>query len=275
LIIAIDGPGSAGKSTVARMLAGDLGFLYIDTGAMYRAVALAVIRRGIGTDDEGAVAAALDQIAVSIDHDPATGEQIVYLGVEDVSALIRSPEMSIGASDVSRIPAVRLRLVDLQRKIAEGRDVILDGRDIGTFVFPNAEKKFFLTASAETRAERRWLELRAKGEDVSYDECLRDLNYRDHNDSARAFAPLAMAEDALCVKTDGMTAREAADLIRSHILDGGGGHLHNDCVVAADDAGGEHLHNDCGVAADDGDSGYYRNNSGVAADDGGAGRNPL
>jgi len=217
LKIAIDGPGGAGKSTVAKIIAKRLGIVYIDTGAMYRAVALGAITNGIDPCDAEAVIGGLDRIDIGVAHDAVTGEQSVSLGGEDVTDLIRAPRISTGASDVSRIPEVRIRLVELQRKIAAGRDVILDGRDIGTYVFPDAEKKYYLTASACERARRRYLELRVRGECATYGECLSALLNRDRNDSTRAFAPLAVAEDAVCVDTEGMTAREAAEFIRADI----------------------------------------------------------
>ena len=222
LIIAVDGPGSAGKSTVAKIIARDLGIIYIDTGAMYRAAALGAIRLGIGTGDEAAVLSAMDSQPVSISHDAGTREQRVFLGGEDVTGLIRAPRVSIGASDVSRIPAVRIRLVELQRRYAEDHPVIMDGRDIGTYVFPEADKKYYLTASPGERARRRYLELRAKGECATYEECLRDLTYRDTNDSSRAFAPLSVASDALYVETDNMIAREVADFLLADIKMGQG-----------------------------------------------------
>ena len=216
--IAIDGPASAGKSTVAMFLAKSLGMTYIDTGAMYRAVALGVISRGIGTGDAEAVIAELDRLSVNVGHDDGSGEQIVYLNGEDVTSKIRTPLISNGASDVSRIPEVRLRLVELQREAAIGRDVIMDGRDIGTYVFPDADIKYFLTASASERARRRYLELRAKGECASYEDCLSDLVTRDENDKNRAFAPLAAAKDAVFIWTDDMTALETTDFLRTDIL---------------------------------------------------------
>ena len=217
--IAIDGPGGAGKSTVAKLLAKKLGMTYIDTGAMYRAVALAVISKGIKAGDAEAVEAELDQIEVGIGHDGATGEQTVYLNGEDVTLRIRTPQITLGASDVSRIPAVRLRMVEQQRLIAKERDVVMDGRDIGTFVFPDAEKKYFLTASAGERARRRYLENRAKGDCARYDECLSDLLRRDENDSSRAFAPLVAADDAVIVDSSNMIAREVVDFLLRDIGD--------------------------------------------------------
>jgi cytidylate kinase len=191
---------------------------YIDTGAMYRAVALGVIKRGIRADAEEAIKAELNSMTVSVEHDATSGEQIIYLNGEDVTSKIRTPEISIGASDVSRIPEVRLRMVELQRKIAEDRDVIMDGRDIGTYVFPNANKKYYLTAASDERARRRYAELKTKGGCVTYEECLADLRYRDENDSNRDFAPLAMADDAIYVETDNMTAQQVADFLRCDIM---------------------------------------------------------
>ena len=208
--IAIDGPGSAGKSTVAKMLAACLGVVYIDSGAMYRGVAYYIIRQGKNPGDVPAVIGALSQIAVDISHDGVTGEQSVFLNGEDVTAKIRTPDISKGASEVSRIPEVRLRLVELQRKLATGRSVVMDGRDIGTYVFPDADRKYYLTAPAGIRAQRRYLEMRPKGGRSTYDEYLSDLLSRDENDSTRDFAPLAVADDAIYVETGNMTAREVA-----------------------------------------------------------------
>ena len=216
--IAIDGPSGAGKSTVAKLLAKNLGMTYIDTGAMYRAVALGVLSRGIKTGDAEAVIGELERLSINIEHDGVSGDQHIFLNGEDVTDRIRSPRISMGASDVSRVPEVRLRLVELQRKIAAGRDVIMDGRDIGTYVFPDADIKYFLTASAGERARRRYLELRAKGECVAYRDCLYDLIIRDENDKNRSFAPLAAANDAILVYSDGMTALEVADYLRTEIM---------------------------------------------------------
>ena len=216
--IAIDGPGGAGKSTAAKLLAKGLGMTYIDTGAMYRAVALAADMKGIAASDDGAVIGLLNDIDIGVSHDPVTGEQLISLDGRDVGGLIRTPRISAGASDVSRIPGVRIKLVELQRRIAAGRDVIMDGRDIGTYVFPDAEKKYFLTAAPETRAMRRFLELRGKGVDTTFEQCLSELRARDLNDSTRAFAPLAVAQGALVVETDDMEAAEVAEYLRSDVV---------------------------------------------------------
>lgn len=221
MIVAIDGPVASGKSTVARLIARALGMTYIDTGAMYRAVALGMLERGIGAGDAAAVIAALGGVDVRLAHDPATGEQKVYLDGVDVTSRIRAPNISIGASDVSRIPEVRIRMVALQRAMAADRDVIMDGRDIGTYVFPGADRKYYLTAPPCERARRRYLEQRAGGGDATFEDCLRDLLYRDENDSSRAFAPLAKADDALCVQTGGMSVHEVSEFLRLDITRAG------------------------------------------------------
>jgi cytidylate kinase len=215
--IAIDGPGGAGKSTVAKLLAKKMGMTYIDTGAMYRAVALAVIRRGLDFRDEASVVGALDGVRLSISHDAASGAQRVWLNGDDVTGAIRTPEVSIGASEVSKFRDVRLKMVGQQRAIAENADVVMDGRDIGTVVFPDADVKFYLTATEETRARRRYLELSQKGSRASYEECLRDLAYRDENDSKREFAPLKPADDAIEVDTGELSAAEVADALYDYI----------------------------------------------------------
>jgi cytidylate kinase len=209
--IAIDGPVGAGKTTVARLLAQKLHMTYIDTGAMYRAVALAVARRGLDCRDEAAVRGVLGGMSIEVSHDAASGAQLISLNGADVSEAIRSPEISIGASEVSKFRDVRQKLVELQRAIAAGADVVMDGRDIGTHVFPDADLKFFLTASAEMRARRRHSELLAKGGGVSYEDCLKDLKYRDENDSGRELAPLKAADDAIVLDTGAMSAAEVAD----------------------------------------------------------------
>ena len=198
--IAIDGPSGAGKSSLARSCAAKFGFLYVDTGAIYRTVGLAAFRRGIDRRDEAAVSALLPELDIQMAYN-AQGEQCMFLNGEDVSKEIRLPEISICASDVSALPAVRAYLLEMQRKMAREHNVIMDGRDIGTVVLPDAELKIFLTASAEARAERRMKELVAKGVEADFEEVLRDIRYRDEQDSNRETAPLKPAEDSVLVDT--------------------------------------------------------------------------
>ena len=210
--IAIDGPAGAGKSTIAKSAAKELGFVYIDTGAMYRAIGLAAIRAGVDPDkDIQAVEKLLPDIKVDISH--SKSGQLVFLNGEDVSTEIRLPDVSVAASDVSRIPAVRSKLLDLQRSIAEKTDVIMDGRDIGTVVLPDAQLKIFLTASVEERAMRRYRELCEKGIECNFDEVKKDMAYRDKNDSERDIAPLKPADDSIIVDTTGKTLEESVDML--------------------------------------------------------------
>ena len=211
LKIAIDGPAGAGKSTIAKAVAKTLGFVYIDTGAMYRAIGLAAHRRGVDTTDAAAVSAILDEIEVSISHD-ARGQR-VYLNKEDVSEEIRLPEISVAASHVAVIPAVRLKLVELQRKLAQQTDVIMDGRDIGTYVLPDAQLKIFLTADLAERARRRYAELTEKGVATTLDAVTEDMAFRDKNDSGRDFAPLKPAQDSVMVDSTAMTLDETVEKI--------------------------------------------------------------
>ncbi len=214
--VAIDGPAGAGKSTIARAAAKELGFVYIDTGAMYRAVALYAVRCGVDTkNDPDGVIALLPEIEIGIRH--VDGVQRIFLGGEDVSEAIRLPEISVGASDVAVIPAVRLKLVELQRKLSETQDVIMDGRDIGTYVLPDAEVKIFLTADVKERAQRRYKELCEKGVACEFEEVLQDMEYRDKNDSGRAFAPLKQAEDAILVDSTNLSPDESIDRVTSLI----------------------------------------------------------
>ena len=210
--IAIDGPSGAGKSTIARTAAKRFGFIYVDTGAIYRTVGLAAYRGGIDRRDASAVEALLPQLEIAMRYTDA-GEQHMYLNGEDVTALIREPEISICASDVAALPAVRAFLMELQRRMARENSVIMDGRDIGTVVLPDAEVKIFLTASAEARARRRLLELEQKGMKQSFDEVLRDIEYRDEQDSHRAAAPLKKAEDAIVVDTSELDFDESLELV--------------------------------------------------------------
>ena len=209
--VAIDGPSGAGKSTLAKAAAAALGICYVDTGAIYRTIGYGVYCRGIDPSDAAAVAAVLPEMRLELHYDQA-GLQRMKLADRDVTEQIRLPEMSKYASKVSAIPAVRDFLLELQRDQARRRSVIMDGRDIGTVVLPDAEVKIFLTASAEVRAQRRCLELEQRGTPKPYDEVLRELNERDYNDSHRAAAPLRAAEDAIVVDTSALdfdASREA------------------------------------------------------------------
>ena len=205
--IAIDGPAGAGKSSIAKRAAAALGYIYVDTGALYRTIGLNALRRGVDTKDAAAVIGTLSDVQVSLRF--VDGEQRVFLGEEDVSAAIRTPEASMAASHVSAIPAVREHLFALQQNIAAQNNCLMDGRDIGTVVLPNADVKIFLTASAETRADRRCRELAEKGMPTPYDEVLRDIIERDYNDSHRDVAPLKQAEDAVLLDTSALSFDES------------------------------------------------------------------
>ncbi len=210
--IAIDGPSGAGKSTLARMAAKKLGYIYVDTGALYRTVGLYALRHGADVHDEQAVAALLPEIGIEMRYDGA-GVQRMILNGEDVSDLIRTPEVSMAASAVSALGPVRAFLLDTQRDMARRYDVIMDGRDIGTVVLPEANVKIFLTASPRERAHRRWRELREKGMDVALEDVLRDVETRDKNDSGRALAPLRPAEDAVMCDTTELDLEASLELI--------------------------------------------------------------
>jgi len=210
--VAIDGPSGAGKSTIAKMCAKKLGFLYVDTGAIYRTVGLAARNAGLGSKDEAGVVSLLPSIVIAMRHDKS-GLQRMILNGEDVSDEIRLPEISIYASDVSAMPAVRAFLLDKQRYFAETSNVIMDGRDIGTVVLPNADVKIFLTATSEERASRRLEELQLRGTETSYEEVLRDIIYRDKNDSTRSTAPLRPAQGAVIIDTTGNTLAQSYELI--------------------------------------------------------------
>ncbi|PYG87575.1 cytidylate kinase [Ruminiclostridium sufflavum DSM 19573] len=209
--IAIDGPAGAGKSTIAKKVSANLGFIYLDTGAMYRAVALKAISSGMDTKSQADLAKLIKDIDISISHE--NNIQKIFLDGIDVSESIRTPEVSSGASAVAVFREVRLKMVDLQRKIASDRDVVMDGRDIGSYVLPNADLKIFLTAAADERARRRFEELMQKGQKVSFDEVKSDMAARDSNDSSRSFAPLVRTSDAIEVDSTSMTIDEVVDRI--------------------------------------------------------------
>lgn len=218
--IAIDGPSGAGKSTLSKMVAKEFGLIYVDTGAMYRTIGLFVQRNGVGSKDTENVVKLLPQIRIEMKYDE-TGTQRMILNGEDVSDDIRLPQISIYASDVSAMPAVRAYLLEMQRSMAKTYDVIMDGRDIGTVVLPEAGLKIFLSADAEDRAARRFAELHERGIATTYVEVLKDINYRDDNDSKRAAAPLKPADDSVIVDTTGNTLNDSfkliSDLVRKHL----------------------------------------------------------
>ncbi len=208
--VAIDGPAGAGKSTVAKAAAKELGYIYVDTGALYRTIALNAVRNGV-IDDTDKIIKMLDNTVVELKH--IDGVQAVYLNGEDVSALIRTPEISMGASKVSAIPKVREFLLELQRDIARKNNVIMDGRDIATVVLPNADVKIFLFASPECRAQRRYKELIEKGEQLKYEDVLADVNQRDYQDSHREIAPLRPSEDSVMCDTSELNLEESIEAV--------------------------------------------------------------
>lgn len=212
IAIAIDGPAGAGKSTISKSAAKQLGFIYIDTGALYRTVGLAASRAGVKPVEGKEVDELLSRINVELTFNDK-GEQVVLLDKEDVSGLIRTPEASMMASAISAVPAVRTYLLDLQRDMAKKNNVIMDGRDIGTVILPDAEVKIFLTAAPEARAERRYKELVEKGMDVKYEDILEDVKTRDYNDTHRDIAPLKQADDAILADTTDIDLQGSIDLI--------------------------------------------------------------
>ena len=214
--IAIDGPSGAGKSSLAKALAKDLGYVYVDTGAMYRSIGLYAVRAGVDPHDAEAVAALLPRIKLDIRL--LDGTQHVYLNGEDVSEAIRAEQIGMAASAVSAHPAVRAFLLETQRGLAADQNVLMDGRDIGTVVLPNATVKIYLTASAEARAERRRKELEQKGQPADYATVLADIQQRDYQDTHRAIAPLKQADDAILVDTSDIDLQASFDLLKSTIL---------------------------------------------------------
>lgn len=215
--IAIDGPAGAGKSTVARAVAKKLGILYLDTGAMYRAMALKAMREGIDPNDKEQVLPLLECTEIYAKN--IGGTQHTYLDGEDVSGLIRTPEISRGASDISAIPDVRIKLAQIQRNIAHTSDVVMDGREIGSYVIPECENKFYVTASVDERARRRLLELKEKGKDngMTVEDMAKDIAERDYNDSHRAFAPLLRLPEAILIDTTDLTIDEAVNAVLKNL----------------------------------------------------------
>ena len=216
--IAIDGPAGAGKSTIAKTASKELGFIYVDTGALYRTVGLNAVRKGADLQSDDSIIATLtDDVKVELRF--IEGEQRMFLSGEDVSDKIRTPEASMAASRVSAVPKVREYLFDLQKKLARENNCVMDGRDIGTVVLPDADVKIFLTASPEARAERRFKELTEKGMDVKYEDVLADMIKRDYDDSHRAIAPLKQADDAILCDTSNIGLEESIALIIKTIKD--------------------------------------------------------
>ena len=213
--IALDGPSGSGKSTIAKFLSAKLNILYLDTGAMYRATAVKAIKLGIDTFDEEGVKTFIDDIDLKIKY--VDGVQRTFLDGEDVSEKIREPHVSMAASNISSLKCVRLKMVDMQRKIASEMSCVLDGRDIGSFVLPNADYKFFITASVAVRAKRRFLELKEKGHEVDFEELKKEIEQRDFNDRNRDFAPLVQAKDAIYIDTSDMTVDDVINKILYYI----------------------------------------------------------
>ncbi len=213
--IAIDGPAGAGKSTIAKLIASEKGYIYLDTGAMYRALAVYALKNGVDPVDEKAV----DKLVVGVDMDIKyiDGIQHIIVCGEDVTSKIRENHVSKAASDISAHPSVRIKLVELQREFAKTHDVVLDGRDIGTFVLPDTPYKFYLTASEEVRAMRRVKDLAERGQTVEFNTVLEEIKQRDYNDSHRQFAPLRQADDAVFIDSSDMSIEEVKDFILSKI----------------------------------------------------------
>ena len=215
ITIALDGPSGSGKSTIAKKLSNKLNILYLDTGAMYRATAVKALKLGIDTFDAKGVDTFINDINLEIKY--VDGAQRTYLDGEDVSERIREPEVSMAASNISSLKNVRLKMVDMQRKIAKGTSCILDGRDIGSYVLPDAEFKFYITASVDVRADRRYKELKLKGHEVDYEALKAEIEQRDYNDKNRDFAPLRKADDAIEIDTSFMTIEQVLNKILSFI----------------------------------------------------------
>ncbi|MDN5354635.1 MAG: hypothetical protein PWQ09_1391 [Candidatus Cloacimonadota bacterium] len=217
-VIAIDGPAASGKSTTAKLLAARLEYVYIDSGAMYRACALAALQNKIGLQERKKIKSMLDQIDIQIKYHPK-GNKIILNG-EDVSKRIRKADITKLSSEIAVIDIVRKKMVELQRKIGKDGAVIMDGRDIGTVVFPNADFKFFMIADIKTRAKRRWLEAKEKGEDLSLESIEKELRWRDENDANRKISPLKRAKDAIDIDTSDMSISEQVDFLYKIINQG-------------------------------------------------------
>ena len=215
ITIALDGPSGSGKSTIAKRLSQKLNILYLDTGAMYRATALKALKLNIDTFDEAGVKTFIDNIDLDIKY--IDGAQHTYLDGEDVSEKIREPQVSMAASNISSLKCVRLKMVDMQRKIASGTSCVLDGRDIGSYVLPNANHKFYVTASVDVRADRRFKELKLKGHDVDFKALRDEIEQRDFNDKNRDFAPLKKADDAIEIDTSFMTIEQVVNKVLSFV----------------------------------------------------------
>lgn len=215
IAVAIDGPAGAGKSTIARKVSEEIGFIYVDTGALYRTIGYYAILHNIDPEDKDKISACLDNIKITLKFNQ--GKQCVFIGDIDVSDKIRTPEISMAASAVSAIPSVRKFLLDLQKNLALENNVIMDGRDIGTVVLPNADIKIFLTASFEERAKRRYADLKIKDKDIKFQDVLNDIKQRDFNDINREIAPLKPADDAIIVDTTGESLEQSVSRLSSLI----------------------------------------------------------
>ena len=213
--IALDGPSGSGKSTIAKRLSKELDILYLDTGAMYRATALKALKLDIDTFDANGVETFINDINLEIKY--INGSQHTYLDGEDVSEKIREPHVSMAASNISSLKCVRIKMVEMQRKIAAGTSCVLDGRDIGSYVLPDADFKFYITASSQVRAERRFKELAAKGHVVDFDELKKEIEQRDYNDKNRDFSPLKKADDAVEIDTSDMNIEEVCNAVLSYV----------------------------------------------------------
>ena len=215
LKIALDGPSGSGKSTIAKKLSKELDILYLDTGAMYRATALKALELNVDTFDEKGVSGFINDLDLEIKYE--NGSQQTYLDGENVSDKIREPQVSMAASNISSLKCVRLKMVEMQRKIASSTSCVLDGRDIGSYVLPDADYKFYITASVDVRAQRRFKELTEKGFKVDFEKLKKEIEERDYNDSHRDFAPLVQAKDAIFIDTSNMDIDGVINAVMSHI----------------------------------------------------------